>query len=154
MKIVYQILVCSVLGFVACSPSKENSPTSNNDKVDSLLNVMTLEEKIGQLTLYTSDYDVTGPHMRKGYLEDLKAGKVGAIFNALGAAYTRELQEIAVKETRLGIPLLFGYDVIHGYKTIFPIPLGETASWDLSLMEKTAQIAAAEASAEGIHWTF
>ena len=92
--------------------------------------------------------------MRKGYLEDLKAGKVGAIFNALGATYTRKLQEIAVKETRLGIPLLFGYDVIHGYKTIFPIPLGETASWDLSMMEKSAQIAAAEASAEGIHWTF
>lgn len=154
MKIIYRLTICFIAGLAACSPSNENSTSSANHKVDSLLNIMTLEEKIGQLTLYTSDYDVTGPHMRKGYLEDLKAGKVGAIFNALGASYTRQLQEIAVKETRLGIPLLFGYDVIHGYKTIFPIPLGETASWDLSLMEKTAQISAAEASAEGIHWTF
>jgi beta-glucosidase len=115
---------------------------------------MTLEEKVGQLTLYTSDYDVTGPSIREGYKEDIKAGKVGSIFNAFGADYTRKLQEIAVKETRLGIPLLFGYDVIHGYKTIFPIPLGEAASWDLKAMERSARIAAEEASSEGLHWTF
>ncbi len=154
MKIIYRLTACFIVGLSACNPSKENSSSTVDYKVDSLVNIMTLEEKVGQLTLYTSDYDVTGPHMRKGYLEDMKAGKVGAIFNALGAAYTRKLQEIAVNETRLGIPLLFGYDVVHGYKTIFPIPLGETASWDLNVMEKSAQIAAAEASAEGIHWTF
>lgn len=127
---------------------------STDQRVDSLLALMTLEEKIGQLTLYTSDYDVTGPSIRPGYKEDLKKGKVGAIFNALGADYTRSLQEIAVKETRLGIPLLFGYDVIHGYKTIFPINLGESSSWDMALMERTARIAAEEASSEGIHWTY
>src|SRR5690242_1376551 len=98
MKTAYQFTVCFLLGLVACNPAKENLSSSIDSKVDSVLNLMTLEEKVGQLTLYTSDYDVTGPHMRKGYLEDLKAGKVGAIFNALGADYTRKLQEIAVKE--------------------------------------------------------
>lgn len=123
-------------------------------QVDSLLNLMTLDEKIGQLTLYTSDYDVTGPSIRENYKEDIRNGKVGAIFNAFGAEYTRKLQEIAVKETRLGIPLLFGYDVIHGHRTIFPIPLGESASWDLAAAHQSARIAAIEASAEGLHWTF
>jgi beta-glucosidase len=154
MKTIYRLTACFVVVLAACNPSAENSSSSIDFKVDSLINIMTLEEKVGQLTLYTSDYDVTGPHMRKGYLEDLKAGKVGAIFNALGAEYTRKLQEIAVKETRLGIPLLFGYDVIHGYKTIFPIPLGEAASWDLKAIENSAQIGAEEASSEGIHWAF
>jgi beta-glucosidase len=154
MKIVYHIVAVMLLALAACTPSKKESANNIDARVDSLLNLMTLEEKVGQLTLYTSDYDVTGPHIRKGYMEDLKAGKVGAIFNALGASYTRKLQEIAVNETRLGIPLLFGYDAIHGYKTIFPIPLGETASWDLAAMEKSARITAAEASSEGIHWTF
>lgn len=146
------VVIISVL-IAACSNTSRN--TSRVDQqVDSVLQLMTLEEKIGQLTLYTSDYDVTGPHIRSSYMQDLKAGKVGAIFNALGAGYTRKLQEIAVKETRLGIPLLFGYDVIHGYKTIFPIPLGETASWDLNAMETAARIAAEEAASEGVHWTF
>lgn len=133
-------------------------PDENHDgitlRVDSLISLMTLEEKVGQLTLYTSDYDVTGPTIREGYKEDIKAGKVGAIFNAFGAAYTRKLQEMAVKETRLGIPLIFGYDVIHGHRTIFPISLGEAASWDLNAIETSARVAAAEASAEGLHWTF
>jgi beta-glucosidase len=115
---------------------------------------MTLDEKIGQLTLFTSDYDVTGPTIRENYKEDIKAGRVGAIFNAFGADYTRKLQEIAVKETRLHIPLLFGYDVIHGHRTIFPISLGEAASWDLVGIQQSARIAADEASAEGLHWTF
>src|SRR5687768_18415530 len=94
-------------------------------RIDSLISLMTLEEKVGQLTLFTSDYDVTGPSIRENYKEDIKAGRVGAIFNAFGSDYTRKLQEIAVKETRLHIPLIFGYDVIHGHRTIFPIPLGE-----------------------------
>ncbi len=123
-------------------------------KIDSLLALMTLEEKIGQLTLYTSDIDVTGPTIREGYKEDIRKGNVGSIFNAYGADYTRSLQKMAVEETRLKIPLLFGYDVIHGHKTIFPMPLGESASWDLEAIERSAQIAAAEASAEGLHWTF
>ncbi|HHH49680.1 MAG TPA: glycosyl hydrolase [Saprospiraceae bacterium] len=115
---------------------------------------MNLEEKIGQMTLFTSDWDVTGPTLRDSYKADIRAAKVGAIFNAHTAKYNRELQRIAVEETRLGIPLLFGYDVIHGYKTIFPIPLGEAASWDLEAIQKSARIAAIEATAAGLHWTF
>lgn len=138
----------------SCSSKSIRSNGDIESRVDSVLALMTLEEKVGQLTLYTSDYDVTGPSIREHYKEDIKRGKVGAIFNAFGAAYTRKLQEIAVKETRLGIPLIFGYDVIHGYKTIFPIPLGESASWDLKAIELSARIAAEEASAEGLHWTF
>lgn len=92
--------------------------------------------------------------MRDSYKEDIRAGRVGAIFNAYTAKYTRELQALAVEGTRLKIPLLFGYDVIHGHRTIFPISLGEAASWDLQAIEKAARISAIEASAEGIHWTF
>src|SRR3546814_3241694 len=92
--------------------------------------------------------------MREGYKDDIAAGRVGAIFNAYTAKYTRELQRMAVEGTRLKIPLIFGYDVIHGHRTIFPISLGEAASWDLQAIEKAARISAAEASAEGIHWTF
>jgi beta-glucosidase len=123
-------------------------------RVDSLLALMTLEEKIGQMTLFTSDWEMTGPTLRATYKEDIRKGRVGAIFNAHTAAYTKELQRLAVEETRLGIPLLFGYDVIHGYKTIFPIPLGESASWDLKAIEQGARVAAIEAAASGLHWTF
>lgn len=138
-----------------CQQLLGTNPDNTIDaKVDSVLSMMTLEEKIGQMTLYTSDFDQTGPTVREGYKEDIRAGQVGAIFNAYGAEFNRELQEMAVEETRLGIPLLFGYDVIHGHKTIFPIPLGETASWDPELMQETGRIAALEASAQGLHWTF
>jgi beta-glucosidase len=123
-------------------------------KIDSLLSIMTVEEKIGQTVLYSSIEDITGPVLDKNYTSYLKKGQMGAIFNATGSAFTRKLQKIAVEETRLGIPLIFGYDVIHGYKTIFPIPMGEASSWDLDLMELTAKISAKEAAAEGLHWTF
>lgn len=123
-------------------------------KVDSVLALMNLDEKIGQMTLFTSDWDVTGPTLRENYKEDIKSGRVGAIFNAHTAKYVHELQRIAVEETRLGIPLIFGYDVVHGYKTIFPISLGEAASWDLEAIENSARIAAEEATAAGLHWTF
>lgn len=123
-------------------------------KIDSLINEMTLEEKVGQLTLFTSDWDVTGPTMRSTYKDDIRSGKTGSIFNAYTAKYNYDLQKIAVEETRLHIPLLFGYDVIHGHRTIFPVSLGESCSWDLPAIEKSARIAAIEASAEGIHWTF
>ena len=119
-----------------------------------LMAKMTLDEKIGQLTLLTSDWETTGPTMREGYQDDIRAGRVGAIFNAYTARYTRELQRLAVEGTRLKIPLIFGYDVIHGHRTIFPISLGEAASWDMQAIEKSARISAIEASAEGIHWTF
>ncbi|WP_338446255.1 beta-glucosidase BglX [Pelagerythrobacter marensis] len=122
--------------------------------IDDLMAQMTLQEKIGQLTLLTSDWESTGPTMREGYKQDIAAGRVGAIFNAYTAKYTRELQQMAVDGTRLKIPLLFGYDVIHGHRTIFPISLGEAASWDLEAIEKSARISALEATAEGIQWTF
>src|SRR5689334_5812044 len=147
------VVAIAVFALSAC----DNKSTSTNDidrRVDSVLSLMTIEEKAGQLTLYTSDLSVTGPTIRPQYKEDLRAGKVGALFNAFGAVYTRQMQEIAVKETRLGIPLLFGFDVIHGHKTIFPIPLGEAASWDLEAIETAARIAGEEASAEGLHWAY
>jgi beta-glucosidase len=147
------LIVC--LAITALSCSKSPSSTNNLDsRVDSVLQLMTLEEKAGQLTLYTSDMSVTGPTIRAQYMEDIKAGKVGALFNAFGAADTRRIQKIAVEETRLGIPLIFGFDVIHGHKTIFPIPLAEAASWDLEAIETAARVAAEEASAEGLHWTY
>lgn len=123
-------------------------------KVDSLMSKMTLEEKIGQMVLFTSHFDVTGPTMRNDEVEMIRKGRCGNIFNAVSAQYTRQLQEIAVKETRLGIPLLFGYDVIHGFKTIFPISLGEAASWDLKAIEESARVSAVEAAVSGIHWTY
>ncbi|HEY5745940.1 MAG TPA: glycoside hydrolase family 3 N-terminal domain-containing protein [Chryseolinea sp.] len=150
------ILFCMVgmMTLTACQKNAPSSPGNIAGRVDSVLALMTLDEKIGQLTLFTSDIDVTGPTIRENYREDIKAGRVGAIFNAFGADYTRKLQELAVKETRLHIPLIFGYDVIHGHRTIFPIPLGEAASWDLTAMEQSARIAGDEASAQGLHWTF
>lgn len=140
--------------FLILSSCASRSKDEVEIKIDGLLSKMTLEEKIGQLTLFTSSWTQTGPTMRAGYLDDVRKGKCGNIFNAHTAEYTRELQRIAVEETRLGIPLLFGYDVIHGYKTIFPIPLAEACSWDLELIEKSARLSAKEAAAAGLHWNF
>ena len=123
-------------------------------RVDSVLRLMTLEEKIGQMTQFSADWSVTGPVMADKYQPYLEKGLVGSIFNATSVVGIRKLQKIAVEQTRLGIPILFGQDVIHGYKTIFPIPLAESCSWDLTLMRKTAELAAREASADGINWTF
>ncbi|MBI9066701.1 MAG: beta-glucosidase BglX [Salinivirgaceae bacterium] len=123
-------------------------------KIDSLIKIMTLDEKIGQLNLLSSGWDITGPTMDPNFKQFIKQGKVGAIFNALTVEFVTELQRLAVEETRLGIPLLFGYDVVHGYRTIFPIPLAQSCSWDLSMIEQSERIAATEASAEGINWTF
>ncbi|WP_295116994.1 beta-glucosidase BglX [uncultured Chitinophaga sp.] len=121
--------------------------------LNSLIAKMTLDEKVGQLNLLTSFMDQTGPFMKDDYVSDIEKGRCGAIFNAYTPQFTRKLQDMAMK-TRLKIPLLFGYDVIHGHKTIFPIPLGEACTWDLALMEKSARIAAVEASADGLHWTY
>ncbi len=122
--------------------------------VEALLAKMTLPEKIGQMTLFTAMWAETGPTIDRNFLTYVREGRCGSIFNAYTAEYTRSLQKTAVEETRLGIPLLFGFDVIHGHRTIFPIPLAEACSWDLALMERSARIAATEAAAEGIHWTF
>ncbi len=152
------LVSCGGKGSDKCQAGDDPARAANFDRsypiVDSLLRVMTLEEKVGQLVLYTSDWDVTGPSIRDGYVDDIRAGRCGNIFNAYTAAYTRQLQEIAVNETRLGIPLLFGYDVIHGFRTIFPINLGISASWDPALIEESARVAAREAAAAGLHWTY
>lgn len=124
-------------------------------KIDSIIRLMTLDEKIGQLNLYAGRMNPTGPITTREDDEDaIRKGDVGMVFNIVGAKRTREIQRIAVEESRLKIPLLIGFDVIHGYRTIFPIPLGESASWDLDLMKRTARASADEASAMGIHWTF
>jgi beta-glucosidase len=153
-KIFIVILFAIILGFTACNSSKISEQTSYEAKADSLIKLMTLDEKIGQLTLFTSGWDVTGPVMGQNTRDLIKQGKVGGIFNAYTVDYVKGLQKIAVEETRLKIPLIFGYDVIHGHRTIFPIPLGQAASWDTSAIIISERIAAMEASAEGINWTF
>lgn len=148
------VIVTAGFSMLACT-KKEISETAESDRfIDSLMSEMTLEEKIGQMTLYTSGWDVTGPTLNDNYKEELKAGRVGALFNAHTVAYNKELQKMAVEETRLGIPLIFGYDVIHGHRTIFPIPLAESASWDMELIQETARLSAKEATASGLNWTF
>jgi beta-glucosidase len=127
---------------------------SIDQKVNELLAKMTLDEKVGQLNQYSGDNAVTGPlTINPNKEQEIKAGKIGSLLNILGARYTRQYQELAM-QSRLKIPLLFGLDVVHGYKTTFPIPLAEAASWDLAAIELSARVAAREASASGIHWTF
>jgi beta-glucosidase len=103
---------------------------------------MTIGEKIGQLSLFSSGWDVTGPVLSGNYKDLIKEGRAGNILNAYTVDYVKELQRIAVEESRLHIPLLFGYDVIHGHRTIFPIPLAQSCSWDLEAIEKSDRIAA------------
>ena len=127
---------------------------SIDQKVTELMAKMTLEEKIGQLNQYNDDITATGPITKDAdKAGQVRAGKLGSILNAVGTKNTKNWQDQAM-QSRLKIPLLFGQDVIHGFRTTFPIPLGETATWDMNLIEKSARIAATEASAYGIHWTF
>ncbi|WP_373456522.1 beta-glucosidase BglX [uncultured Tenacibaculum sp.] len=158
------IYYMSAIFLFGCSYKKNNNSmidTKNEtikERVDSLLSKMTLEEKVGQMNQYNGFWDVTGPVPEAGTaklkFEHLKKGWVGSMLNVRGTENVREVQRIAVEETRLGIPLIIGFDVIHGYKTLAPIPLAEAASWDLEAIEKSARIAAIEASASGINWTF
>ncbi|HSJ13293.1 MAG TPA: glycoside hydrolase family 3 N-terminal domain-containing protein [Longimicrobiales bacterium] len=122
--------------------------------VDSLLSLMTLDEKLGQLTLQVGQWTDVGPRVREGGLEEINTGGVGMLYGIYGAEYTRELQRAAVEGSRLGIPLLFAHDVIHGFRTTFPVPLAEAASWDPAAVERASRIAALESSAHGLHWTF
>jgi beta-glucosidase len=122
--------------------------------VDSLLARMTLAEKVGQLTQYAGEWDPTGPRMTPAGDERIRRGEVGSFLSVFGAHATRRLQRIAVEESRLGIPLLFAQDVIHGFRTVFPVPLAEASSFDPQAVEEASRIAAAEAAAHGLHWTF
>ncbi len=127
-------------------------------RIDALLAKMTIEEKVGQLNQYSSPFDVTGPApsqgAQKAAYDQIRTGLVGSMLNVTGADATRKAQQLAVENSRLKIPLIFGFDVIHGYRTIFPIPLGEAASWDPVAVERSARISATEAAAAGLHWTF
>jgi beta-glucosidase len=123
-------------------------------EVETLFREMTLEEKIGQLNLLTPGGTVTGEVVSKDVEKKIKSGSVGGIFGIRGAARAREAQRIAVEESRLGIPILIGMDVIHGHKTIFPLPLALSCTWDMELIGKTARVAAREASADGLMWAF
>ncbi len=154
MKYIFLPILFSVIIMSSCQYSQTAEDKKIDFKVDSVMRLMTLDEEIGQMVLYSSDWDVTGPSLKKGYMDEIRKGNCGNIFNAHTAAFTHKLQKIAVEESRLHIPLLFGYDVIHGHKTIFPISLGESASWDMEAIEKSACVSAAEAAASGINWTF
>jgi beta-glucosidase len=149
--------ILTAMAFYTCKPTQSVSGSDGANyasPVDSILALMTLEEKIGQLNLPAAGDFTTGQAASANIAEKIKAGEVGGLFNIKTAAKIRDVQRIAVEESRLGIPLIFGMDVIHGYKTVFPIPLGLASSWDMTLIEKTARIAAEEASADGICWTF
>ena len=164
---IYAFIFILSVAFTSCKKNHENdlalnstnkSELSIDDKVEQLLSKMTLEEKIGQMNQYNGFWDVTGPTPSTGAAakkyEHLRKGFVGSMLNVRGVEDVKAVQKIAVEETRLGIPLIIGFDVIHGYKTLSPIPLAEAASWDLEAIKKSAEIAALEASAAGINWTF
>jgi beta-glucosidase len=138
-----------------CAPMYvDAAPATLDAKVEALLKRMTVQEKVGQLNQYSGESQATGPVTFKGDQEkSIREGHVGSLLNVIGANSTRQYQEVAM-QSRLKIPLLFGMDVIHGYKTTFPIPLAEAASWDLTAIEHGARVAAIEAAASGIHWTF
>src|SRR5687768_9460794 len=123
--------------------------------INALMSKMTLEEKIGQLNLVTPGWGVpTGSVVSKGVEDNIRKGRVGGLFGIFGPDKVRQAQSLAIHESRLHIPLLFGLDVIHGHKTIFPIPLAISCSWDTALIERSARIAAIEASADGLCWVF
>ncbi|MDT0651361.1 beta-glucosidase BglX [Autumnicola edwardsiae] len=162
----YSLAVIAAIGMLSFSgndrrlnQSMETLETDSiKEKVDSLLNLMTLEEKVGQMNQYNGFWEVTGPAPEGGSAElkyeHLRSGLVGSMLTVRGVEQVRAVQKIVVEETRLGIPLIIGFDVIHGYKTLSPIPLAESASWDIEAIRKSAEVAAAEAAASGINWTF
>ncbi|MBX3256807.1 MAG: beta-glucosidase BglX [Chitinophagaceae bacterium] len=134
--------------------AQKEANTKMNAFISSLMQKMTVDEKIGQLNLLTGGEATTGSVVSSGVEAKIKNGEVGGIFSMSSPARIRKAQEIAVTQTRLKIPIIFGMDVIHGYRTMFPIPLGLSCTWDMKLIERTARIAATEASADGLNWTF
>lgn len=141
---------------LALSPAvaRQSGPTKMNSFIDNLMSRMTLQEKLGQLNLPVSGDIVTGQAKSSGVAEKIRRGAVGGLFNLKGVEQIREMQKVAVEQSRLRIPLIFGMDVIHGYETVFPIPLAISCTWDMQAVENAARVAAVEASADGICWTF
>jgi len=152
-KILIAAMVLPML-LAGCRPATDSQEKQMNAFIDELMSRMTLEEKLGQLNLPVGGDIVTGQPRTSHAAEDIRQGRVGGMFNLKGAKPIREVQRIAVEESRLGIPLLFGMDVIHGYETLFPIPLALSCTWDMEAIEQSARIAAREATADGIAWTF
>lgn len=158
-----QLLLFALAGLslFSCKPAGETQKSQDQaieTKISDLMSKMTLDEKMGQLNQFTSQWEMTGPAPQKTgdqqMLQMIKSGLVGSMLNVTGAEATRQAQKLAVENSRLKIPMIFGYDVIHGYETMFPIPLAEAASWEPELARKSARVAATEASAAGLHWTF
>lgn len=154
------IFALILMVFQSCTDRSVNTfeVSSIDQKVDSLLSIMTLEEKIGQTNMYNGTWEFTGPvpadNDSQLKAENIKNGKVGGLLNVLTVAGIREAQRLAVENSRLSIPLIFGYDVIHGYKTMLPVPIAQAASWDIEVARKSSELAAKEASAAGLQWTF
>lgn len=153
---IFSVLLLAVSGFVQ-TPQQKSSDDIISVRVDSVLSLMTLDEKIGQLNQLSFGIG-WGPTVKVAvpdeYKQQIREGKIGSFLNAIGAEFTYELQKVAVEESRLKIPLLFGLDVIHGFKTTFPVPLGEAATWQPEMVEMSAHYQALEAASAGIHWTF
>jgi beta-glucosidase len=166
MKRIIRTALLITIGLMGtqCSTAQQAKPAQTqgvavneqkmNQFVNDLLSKMTLEEKIGQLNLVAVGFDVTGPVVSENVDENIRNGNVGGVFNTFTPVAAKKLQELAINNTRLKIPLLFGYDVIHGHRTIFPMPLGLAASWDMEAIQRSACIAADEASADGLNWVF
>ena len=152
IKNVSALLVAALMG--AMTVQAQKTPQDMNRFIDALMKKMTVEEKIGQLNLPAAGDITTGQAKSSNIAKNIEQGMVGGLFNLKGVAKIRDVQKLAVENSRLGIPLLFGMDVIHGYETIFPIPLGLSCTWDMTAIEQSARIAAVEASADGISWTF
>ena len=145
-------LLAAVLSFLLLvTPTSSQGPRDVEQRVNALLAQMTLEEKLGQLQQLDGE---SNGNFRPEHLDLVRKGLLGSTLNVRGAQRTNQLQRVAVNESRLKIPVLFGFDVIHGYRTIFPIPLAEAGSWDPSLAERSAAVAAQEANNVGLRWTF
>src|SRR5437660_4615168 len=148
----FHLIMGVSFSFIApLSPAHSQQRQDIEQKINALLARMTLEEKLGQLKQLDGE---SNGNFRPEHRDLVRKGLLGSTLNVRGAQRTNALQRIAIEESRLKIPMLFGFDVIHGYRTIFPVPLGEASSWDPAVAERSASIAAAEARAAGVHWTF
>jgi len=148
------MLIVLALPVYQASAQTKTDEAKMNAFVTNLMGKMTLDEKIGQLNLVTMGRAITGSVVNNGVEDRIKKGEIGGVFGVYGTEYVSKIQELAVKDSRLHIPLIFGLDVIHGHRTIFPIPLGISATWDMALIQQSAKIAAKEATAEGLNWVF